>query len=223
MSAQSRIHPPIFSLGVRSPEATRGRAYPSKFDLRQHSIRDQQFEAIEHAHEGGGWIKGRSSSGAVTGGDRPPGRGCPGNNPNANQWEVVTVQSLVDQGLTISGAGVVDLNRNGLTCHRNAVRTRFACRAIRGRRQGAMFPDEVLRSPWSPMMPANSREAKWIVQSNSTVPQQRYRVGYPDREMGTEWSKVRVPCLGCGGCTGHLRFMIESGGRGDMMLRAILP
>ena len=42
--------------------------------------------------------------------------GCPGNNPNANQWEVVTVQSLVDQGLIISGAGVVDLNGNGLTC-----------------------------------------------------------------------------------------------------------
>ena len=46
----------------------------------------------------------------------PPEGGCPGNNPNANQWEVVTVQSLVDQGLIISGAGVVDLNGNGLTC-----------------------------------------------------------------------------------------------------------
>ena len=46
----------------------------------------------------------------------PPEGGCPANNPNANQWEVVTVQSLVDQGLIISGAGVVDLNGNGLTC-----------------------------------------------------------------------------------------------------------
>ena len=46
----------------------------------------------------------------------PPEGGCPRNNPNANQWEVVTVQSLVDQGLIISGAGVVDLNGNGLTC-----------------------------------------------------------------------------------------------------------
>jgi hypothetical protein len=52
----------------------------------------------------------------VTRAGRPPGRRLPGNNPNANQWEVVTVQSLVDQGLIISGAGIVDLNGNGLTC-----------------------------------------------------------------------------------------------------------
>lgn len=50
---------------------------------------------------------------------RPPVGGCPGNNAHANQWEVVTVQSLIDQGLIISGdgsVGSVDLNGNGLTC-----------------------------------------------------------------------------------------------------------
>ena len=46
----------------------------------------------------------------------PPEAGCPRNNPNANQWERVTVQSLVDQGLIISGGPGVDLNGNGFTC-----------------------------------------------------------------------------------------------------------
>ena len=45
----------------------------------------------------------------------PPEGGCPANNPNANQWERVTVQSLIEAGLIVS-AGGVDQNGNGLTC-----------------------------------------------------------------------------------------------------------
>jgi len=84
-----------------------------------------------------------------------------------------------------------------------------------------MFPDEVLRSPRSPMRPANSKQVKWIVQSNSAVPQQRYRVGYPASVMATEWSKDRVPCMGCmedAQATSNSR---SSAGSGDMRLRAI--
>ena len=45
----------------------------------------------------------------------PPVGSCPDNNANANQWERVTVQSLIDAGLIVS-AGGVDQNGNGLTC-----------------------------------------------------------------------------------------------------------
>ena len=45
----------------------------------------------------------------------PPVGSCPDNNANANQWERVTVQSLIDAGLIVS-AGGVDQNGNELTC-----------------------------------------------------------------------------------------------------------
>jgi hypothetical protein len=46
----------------------------------------------------------------------PPRGGCPPSPQTANQWERVTVQSLVDQGLIVAGAQGVDLNDNGFTC-----------------------------------------------------------------------------------------------------------
>ena len=46
----------------------------------------------------------------------PPRGGCPASNPNAVQWERVTVQSLIDAGLIIAGGQAVDLNGNGFTC-----------------------------------------------------------------------------------------------------------
>ena len=45
----------------------------------------------------------------------PPVGSCPDNNANANQWERVTVQSLIDAGLIVS-AGGVDQNDNTFTC-----------------------------------------------------------------------------------------------------------
>ena len=42
---------------------------------------------------------------------------CPDNSDNANQWELVTVQSLVDAGVIVSGGfGSIDHNDNGFTC-----------------------------------------------------------------------------------------------------------
>ena len=46
----------------------------------------------------------------------PPEGGCPPSRGGAAQWERVTVQSLVDQGLIVAGAQAVDLNDNGFTC-----------------------------------------------------------------------------------------------------------
>jgi hypothetical protein len=46
----------------------------------------------------------------------PPDGGCPPSRGAAAQWERVTVQSLVDQGLIVAGAQAVDLNDNGFTC-----------------------------------------------------------------------------------------------------------
>ena len=42
---------------------------------------------------------------------------CPDNSESANQWELVTAQSLVDAGVIVSaGVGSIDHNDNGLTC-----------------------------------------------------------------------------------------------------------